>query len=260
MNGETVTRLGTMADPQRDEILVDGKPLVFSEAPLYFLLNKPVGVVCTLKDPEGRPTVRELLRNVRQRVFPVGRLDYDSAGLLLLTNDGDLTERLLHPRYQMPRTYHVKITGSPTVETLNRLRAGVQLEDGTRTGTTQVGVLRRNDQKTWLAITLREGKNREIRRMCEAVGHRAEKLIRVSFGPLVLTDMAIGAYRQLTADEVQALKQAAGKVPGKRSQAREPSRPVKMPPAGSAGVAPAKQRPRRPLSQVKSTFPVVDFS
>lgn len=260
MNGVTVTRLGTMADPRRDEILVDGKPLVFSEAPVYFLLNKPVGVVCTLKDPEGRPTVRELLRTVRQRVFPVGRLDYDSAGLLLLTNDGELTERLLHPRYQMPRTYHVKVTGSPTVETLNRLRAGVQLDDGTRTGTTEVGVLRRSDQKTWLAITLREGKNREVRRMCEAVGHRAEKLIRVSFGPLVLTDMAIGAYRQLTTDEVLALKQAAGREPGKRAPERERARSVKIPAAGSASSPPAQQRPRRPLSQGKSTLPVVDFS
>jgi len=154
---------------------------------------------------------------VRQRVFPVGRLDYDSAGLLLLTNDGDLTERLLHPRYQMPRTYHVKITGSPTTDTLNRLRAGVQLDDGTLTGATQFGVLRRNDRKTWLEITLREGKNREIRRMCEAVGHRAEKLIRVRFGPLILTDLAIGAYRQLTTDEVQALKRAAGRAPSKKS-------------------------------------------
>jgi pseudouridine synthase len=213
VNGETVTRLGTTADPQRDRIFVDGKPLVFSAAPLYFLLHKPAGVVCTLKDPQGRPTVRDLLRNVRERVFPVGRLDYDSAGLLLLTNDGDLTERLLHPRYQLPRTYHVKIAGSPSPEALNRLRAGVQLDDGTLTGATQVGVLRRNERKTWLEITLQEGKNREVRRMCEAVGHRAEKLIRVRFGPLILTNLDIGAYRQLTTDEVQALQRAAGRAP-----------------------------------------------
>jgi 23S rRNA pseudouridine2605 synthase len=211
VNGETVTRLGTTADPRRDRILVDGKPLVFSAAPLYFLLHKPVGVVCTLKDPQGRPTVRDLLRNVRERVFPIGRLDYDSAGLLLLTNDGDLTERLLHPRYQLPRTYHVKITGNPTTDALNRLRAGVQLDDGTLTGASQVGVLRRNERKTWLEITLQEGKNREVRRMCEAVGHHVEKLIRVRFGPLILTNLAIGAYRQLTADEVRALKRAAGR-------------------------------------------------
>jgi pseudouridine synthase len=222
VNGETVTRLGTTADPQRDRILVDGKPLVFSAAPLYFLLHKPVGVVCTLKDPQGRPTVRDLLQNVRERVFPVGRLDYDSAGLLLLTNDGDLTERLLHPRYQLPRTYHVKIAGSPTPEVLNRLRAGVQLDDGTLTGTTQVGVLRRNERKTWLEITLQEGKNREVRRMCEAVGHRAEKLIRVRFGPLILTDLDIGAYRQLTTDEVQALQRAAGRLPRDKPRGDKP--------------------------------------
>jgi 23S rRNA pseudouridine2605 synthase len=237
VNGETVTRLGTTADPQRDRIFVDGKPLVFSAAPLYFLLHKPAGVVCTLKDPQGRPTVRDLLRNVRERVFPVGRLDYDSAGLLLLTNDGDLTERLLHPRYQLPRTYHVKIAGSPSPEALNRLRAGVQLDDGTLTGATQVGVLRRNERKTWLEITLQEGKNREVRRMCEAVGHRAEKLIRVRFGPLILTDLAIGAYRQLTTDEVQALQRAAGrsprdKTPGDKLRKRQDNDvrtiPVKM--------------------------------
>lgn len=224
MNGVTVTRLGTTADPRHDRILVDGKPLVFSAAPLYFLLHKPVGVVCTLKDPQGRLTVRDLLPAVRERIFPVGRLDYDSAGLLLLTNDGDLTERLLHPRYQLPRTYHVKISGSPTTEALNRLRAGVELEDGTRTGTTQVGVLRRNERKTWLEITLQEGKNREVRRMCEAVGHRAEKLIRVRFGPLLLTNLEIGAYRPLTPDEVQALQQAAGRLPRATQRGDKPSR------------------------------------
>jgi pseudouridine synthase len=216
VNGETVTRLGTTADPQHDRILVDGKPLVFAATPLYFLLHKPAGVVCTLKDPQGRPTVRDLLRNVHERVFPVGRLDYDSAGLLLLTNDGDLTERLLHPRYQLPRTYHVKVTGSPTLATLNQLRGSVRLDDGTLTSPAQVQVLRRNERKTWLEITLREGKNREVRRMCEAVGHRVEKLIRVRFGPLLLTDLAIGAYRQLTTSEVQALKRVAGKPQSKK--------------------------------------------
>src|SRR3989441_6143069 len=113
VNGETVTRLGTTADPRRDHILVDGRPLSFPPRPLYFLLHKPVGVVSTLKDPQGRPTVRDLLRGVQERVFPVGRLDYASSGLLLLTNDGELTERLLHPRYQLPRAYHAKVSGVP---------------------------------------------------------------------------------------------------------------------------------------------------
>jgi len=205
VNGETITRLGTTADPRRDRILVDGRPLVFPAAPSYFLLHKPAGVVSTLKDPQGRPTVRELLHGVRERVFPVGRLDYDSAGLLLLTNDGDLTERLLHPRYQILRTYHAKVTGLPTPEALNALRGGVRLDDGTFTAAAAVLVLRRSERKTWLEVTLSEGRNREVRRMCEAVGHRVEKLVRVRFGPLVLDDLPAGAYRPLTPAEVRAL-------------------------------------------------------
>lgn len=205
VNGETITRLGTTADPRRDRILVDGRPLVFPSAPSYFLLHKPAGVVSTLKDPQGRPTVRELLRGVRERVFPVGRLDYHSAGLLLLTNDGDLTERLLHPRYQIPRTYHAKVTGRPTPEALSALRRGVRLEDGTFTAAATVLVLRRSERKTWLEVTLSEGRNREVRRMCEAVGYRVEKLVRVRFGPLVLDDLPVGAYRPLTPAEVRAL-------------------------------------------------------
>jgi len=210
VNGETVTRLGTTADPQRDHILVDNQPLIFPSAPLYFLLHKPVGIVSTLKDPEGRPTVRDLLRGVHERVFPVGRLDYHSAGLLLLTNDGELTERLLHPRYQIPRVYHAKVTGVLTPEALKGLRTGVRLEDGTRTAPTEVRVLRTSEKKTWLEITLSEGRNREVRRMCEAVGYRVEKLIRVRFGPLALDDLPPGSYRPLTPVEVRALHRAAG--------------------------------------------------
>ncbi|MGH7966971.1 MAG: pseudouridine synthase [Candidatus Binatia bacterium] len=210
VNGETVTRLGTTADLRRDRILVDGRPLLFPSAPLYFLLHKPVGVVSTLKDPQGRPTVRDLLRAVHERVFPVGRLDYHSAGLLLLTNDGALTERLLHPRYQLPRTYHAKVTGVLTPEALRALRGGVRLDDGTRTAPAEVGVLQVREKKTWLEITLREGRNREVRRMCEAVGYRVEKLIRVRFGPLTLDDLPPGAYRLLTPAEVRALQRVAG--------------------------------------------------
>ena len=206
VNGEKITRLGTTADPRNDRILVDGRPLSFPYASSYILLHKPVGVVCTLKDPEGRPTVRDLLRAVRERVFPVGRLDYDSSGLLLLTNDGELTERLLHPRYQIPRTYHAKVSGTPPPAALKALREGVQLDDGTITAPTEVSLLRITYKKAWLEISLREGRNREIRRMCEAVGHRVEKLIRVRFGPLTLSNLPIGAYRSLTIMEVRALK------------------------------------------------------
>ena len=211
MNGETVTRLGTTADPRRDEIFVDGQSLVFPEF-LYFLIHKPIGFVSTLKDPEGRPTIRELLRDVRDRVYPVGRLDFNSSGLLLLTNDGALTERLLHPRYQIPRTYHAKLGGTPTHQALQALRSGVRLDDGVITSPANVRVLRGNEQKVWLEITLREGRNREVRRMCEAIGHNVEKLIRISFGPLSLDGLPIGAYRELSHKEVRGLKQIAGKI------------------------------------------------
>ena len=211
MNGETVTRLGTTADPQRDEILVDNQPLVFPEF-LYFIIHKPIGFVSTLKDPEGRPTIRELLRDVQDRVYPVGRLDFNSSGLLLLTNDGALTEQLLHPRYQIPRTYHAKIEGKPTHQVLQTLRSGVRLDDGVISSPATVRTLRSNEQKTWLEITLREGRNREVRRMCEAIGHHVEKLIRVSFGSLSLDNLPVGAYRSLSPKEVRGLKQIAGKT------------------------------------------------
>jgi pseudouridine synthase len=213
VNGETVTRLGTTADPRRDRILIDGQSLRVAPALLYFILHKPVGVVSTLKDPQGRPTVRELLGGVHERVYPVGRLDYASSGLLLLTNDGELTERLLHPRYQIPRTYKAKVDGVPTPEALHRLREGVRLEDDVMTAPATVQVLRMNGSKTWLEVTLREGRNREVRRMCEAVGYPVEKLVRVQFGPISLSGLPVGTYRPLSADEVRALRRAAGFAP-----------------------------------------------
>lgn len=217
MNGETITRLGTTVDPQNDRILVDGHPLSLPHSHLYFMLHKPIGVVSTLRDPEGRPTVRDLLAGVRERVYPVGRLDYDSSGLLLLTNDGELTERLLHPRYQIPRTYHAKVKGTPAPETLQALRAGVQLDDGTVTAAAEVAILRITYKKAWLSIALREGRNREVRRMCEAVGHRVEKLIRMRFGPLSLGNLEIGGYRPLTASEIYELKQLVSRAAKSRA-------------------------------------------
>lgn len=155
--------------------------------------------------------MRDLLRGVRERVFPVGRLDYDSSGLLLLTNDGVLTERLLHPRYQIPRTYQAKVSGVPSPDSLRMLRTGVQLDDGEVTAPAQVEILRITFKKAWLEITLQEGRNREVRRMCEAVGHRVEKLIRVRFGPLALAGLQPGAYRALTGAEVRALQRATSR-------------------------------------------------
>jgi len=179
---------------------------------LYFLLLKPVGVVSTLNDPQGRPTVRGLLRGVPERVFPVGRLDYASSGLLCLTNDGELTERLLHPRYQLPRTYHAKVSGVPTPAALQALRQGVRLEDGTVSAPATVRILRACETKAWLELTLREGRNREVRRMCAVVGYSVEKLVRVCFGPLELNGLPVSAYRPLTPVEVRTLKRTAASL------------------------------------------------
>jgi 23S rRNA pseudouridine2605 synthase len=204
-----VTELGTKADPRADRITIDGRPLRQSSERLYILLYKPVGVVTTLSDPEGRPTVRDLLPEVRARVFPVGRLDYHSAGLLLLTNDGELALRLAHPRYGVRKTYQVKVRGTPTAEALEKLARGVRLEEG-RTAPAEVRIIRSGDAKTWLEITVSEGRKREVRRMCEHVGHPVEKLTRVRLGPLNLGPLQPGQHRPLTEREVHQLRHAVG--------------------------------------------------
>jgi 23S rRNA pseudouridine2605 synthase len=204
-----VTQLGTKADPKTDRITIDGRPLRVADAPLYILLHKPVNVVTTLSDPEGRPTVRQWLPEVRARVFPVGRLDFHSSGLLLLTNDGELALRLTHPRYGVRKTYHVKVRGTPTAEVLAQLAGGVRLEEG-QTAEAQVRILRSREAKTWLEITIGEGRKREVRRMCERVGHPVEKLTRVALGPLTLGKLAPGAHRMLTEREVRNLRHAVG--------------------------------------------------
>ena len=206
-----MTQLGTKANLRTDRITIDGRPLRIAQEPVYILLNKPVGVVTTLADPEGRPTVRDLLRGVRVRVFPVGRLDFHSSGLLLLTNDGELALRLTHPRYGIRKTYRVKVKGTPTAEALAQLAAGVRLEEG-RTGPAEVRLDRTDDGKSWLEITIGEGRKREVRRMCERVGHPVEKLTRVRLGPLTLGKLPPGHYRSLTARELSALQHAVGLV------------------------------------------------
>jgi 23S rRNA pseudouridine2605 synthase len=209
LNGRVVTELGTKADPRTDQITIDGRPLRLSSERLYILLHKPVGVVTTLFDPEGRPTVRDLLPDVRARIFPVGRLDYHSAGLLLLTNDGELALRLAHPRYGVRKTYRVKVKGKPTAEALEELTRGVPLEEGT-TAPAEVRVVRSSDAKTWLEVTLSEGRRREVRRMCEHVGNPVEKLTRVRLGPLNLGTLQPGQHRPLTEREVRQLRHAVG--------------------------------------------------
>jgi len=204
-----VKELGTKANPARDRITVDGRPLPAREAPVYLLLHKPTGVVTTLSDPQGRPTVGDYLSGVQERVFPVGRLDFNSAGLLLFTNDGELALRLTHPRYGVHKTYRVKVKGQPTAHALERLAKGIRLEEG-RTAPAEVRVLETSDRKTWLELTIAEGKRHQIRRMCEAVGLPVEKLIRIRLGPLRLGKLPVGHARSLTDEELHKLRHAVG--------------------------------------------------
>ena len=208
LNGKVVVEQGTKADPQRDVICVDGKPLKSRERLLYFLLHKPKGYVTTVSDPEGRPTVMELMKRCPQRVYPVGRLDYASEGLLLMTNDGQLAQRLMKAGSHAPKTYLVKISGQPDEQVLNRLRAGItiELEDGMRVKTSPAKLrLVEGSANPWYEVILSEGRNRQIRRMFQRVGFNVLKIKRVQLGPLVL-DIPPGKYRPLTVREVAQLK------------------------------------------------------
>lgn len=208
VNGQTVTELGTKADPAHDHIRVDGKLLHGQQRLTYLLLNKPKGFVTTNKDPEGRPTVMSLLPGVKSRVYPVGRLDYASEGLLLLTNDGDLAQKLMKAASHVPKTYLVKISGAPSDEALNKLRRGVSIPSDNgrrvRTAPAKIHVIKEANNP-WYEVTLIEGRNRQIRRMFEQVGHHVEKIKRVRYGPLEL-DVPPGKYRQLKPQEIAKLR------------------------------------------------------
>ena len=235
VNGRTVREMGVKADPIADDIRVDGRRLRAPERHRYILLNKPAGVVTTRSDPQRRQTVIDLLHGVREYVYPVGRLDYDSEGLLLLTNDGDLAARLTHPRHEVERTYEAYVAGTPDEEAMERLRRGIPL-DGKRTMPAEVKLLSRavlhkaaphkaaphkaglhkavaGEKRTAdrrangvLLITIREGRNRQVRRMCEAVGHPVRKLRRVRIGPITDRRLRVGEWRELTRQEVKKLK------------------------------------------------------
>jgi len=208
VNGQTVTELGSKADPDHDHIRVNGKLLRGPERHVYLLMNKPRGYVTTLNDPERRPTVMDLLRGVGARVYPVGRLDYASEGLLLLTNDGDFAYRLMKAASHVPKTYMVKVSGTPAPEKLARLREGVSIptDKGKRVRTAPAAIrVIRESANPWYEVTLTEGRNRQIRRMFEAIGHHVEKIKRVRYGPLEL-DVHPGEFRRLTPQEVARLK------------------------------------------------------
>ncbi len=217
VNGQTVTELGTKADPRRDHIRVDGKLIHAAGEHRYYMLNKPKEYVTTASDPQGRPTVMQFFSRVRLRMFPVGRLDYYSEGLLLVTNDGELANALTRAASHVEKTYLVKISGIPHEESIEKLRRGVSipLDDGglargrVRTAPAKIHLFRRGDNP-WYEITITEGRNRQLRKMFEEIGHHVEKIRRVGYGPLVL-DIPPGEYRELTDREVQSLYRAVKK-------------------------------------------------
>lgn len=205
LNGRVVRELGSRAVWGSDIIKVDGRDIPDTLNRIYLMLNKPFGYVSTLKDPEGRPVVTDLLKDVGQRVYPLGRLDFDSLGLLLFTNDGEWANHLTHPRYHVPRTYKVTLEGELSGEASKAMRKGIRLDDGF-TGPSKVDVLRKSGGRSTIRITITMGRSRVLRRMLETLGYKIIHLIRIGFGNLVLGDLKIGHYRHLEPDEIRGLK------------------------------------------------------
>lgn len=210
VNGTVAMEMGLKVDPAHDHVKVDGCHLKPAAPKAYVMLNKPKGVLTTLEGPgtDDRPTVQSLLRGIKHRVFPVGRLDYDTEGLLVLTNDGELAQRLLHPRYHVPKTYLVKVKGVLDEAQIRRLEKGVRLSDG-MTGRAHAKKVRKTEDNSWIELTIFEGRTHQVKRMLEAVAHPVLKLKRVRFGPLTLGTLPSGAYRFLTDPEIHRLKDAA---------------------------------------------------
>ena len=215
VNGTTVRELGTKADPAADDIRVDGRRVKLPERHRYVLLNKPRGYVTTRSDPHKRPTVVDLI-GAREYIYPVGRLDFDSEGLLILTNDGDLAARLTHPSHGVNRVYEARVLGIPDARDLQRLSRGVVI-DGRRTEPAQIELMpgKRDDEHATLRITIHEGRNRQVRKMCDTIGHPVERLRRVAIGPLRDARLKPGQWRDLTVEEVARLRGAvSSRAPG----------------------------------------------
>jgi len=206
VNGAVITQPGTRVDPQRDHIKVDGRRVREAGRRVYYLLHKPDGVVTTVRDPQGRPVIMDLMRGVRERVFPVGRLDYHTTGLILLTNDGDLADRLMRPASGCPKIYQAKVKGTPSEATLKSLSRGIVIE-GRRTLPCRIRVLK-GDNLTWVEVVLSEGRRNQIRRMFQMAGHPVSKLRRVAIGPISDRALAPGRYRALTETEIRRLREA----------------------------------------------------
>jgi pseudouridine synthase len=235
VNGQVVQELGTRADPSKDRITVDGRAALPKKLH-YVAYHKPVGVVSTMSDPEGRRAIGDVVRDLKAHLFPVGRLDFESSGLVLLTNDGELAQRLSHPRFQIAKVYRVKVRGRPDERALERLRNGVRLDDGV-TAPAEVSVEAVLPSKARLRLVLREGRQRQVRRMCEAVGYPVERLSRIAIGPLRLGTLPVGETRELTPRDILALRHAvAGRAAGDAPR---------VPRSRPAPVRPAARAPRR---------------
>ena len=206
VNGRLITEMGIQVDETQDQVVVDGKLIHPEEQKHYLAYNKPIGEVTTVSDPEGRATVMDKFRDYPVRLFPVGRLDYDSEGLLLLTNDGEMMNRLLHPSHEVDKVYWVKASNQVTDEEIRQLRRGVMI-DGALTSPAQVRLIRRESFDTVLLVTIHEGRNRQVRKMISAIGHQVVHLKRVGFGPVSLGDLPSGYWRPLTPTEIQKIKE-----------------------------------------------------
>jgi len=235
---QVIDRLGSRVDPLHQEIRIDGEPIAQPRR-VYLAVNKPVGVVSTASDPDGRPRVIDLVPPETGRLFNVGRLDMSSEGLILLTNDGELANRLTHPRYGVEKTYHVEVAGITDRNVLSQIRRGVHLAEGFAR-VVRVRIKSRRKGSTILEMVLDEGRNREIRRLLARVGHKVQRLIRVAIGPVRLGGLPPGAYRPLTTEERRALRTATGR--GENVQRKKPS---------PSGEPPAKARRKRPLATAR---------
>lgn len=204
VDGCVITQMGCQADPLKQQITFDGKPAELPAKSIYLLLNKPKGYVTTMRDPQGRPVVTSLLTGIAERLFPVGRLDFNTEGALLMTNDGDLAQRTIHPRYEVNKTYVAKVKGSPSRKQLTHLKNGIEI-DGQKTWPARLKVLESNLTLTTLEITIHEGKKRQIRKMFATIGHPVQSLKRIAYGQLTLGELPLGKYRFLNQTELEKI-------------------------------------------------------
>ncbi len=209
LNGQRVLEMGVKAEWGRDSIRLDGREIPGPRDRFYIILNKPFGYISSLNDPEGRPVITDLIKDIPRRLYPVGRLDFDSLGLLLMTDDGDFSYRLTHPKYHVPKTYKVTVSGTVTPEALENLRQGVKLDDG-YSGNSKASLIRQKGDRSVIRVTVYQGRNRMVRRMMEGIGCNVIQLMRTGFGSLEIGNLKVGKYRYLTEDEVNDLKQMVG--------------------------------------------------